>query len=70
MCRSDTNKECNICLEDMKSGEEVRTISCMHSFHSKCIDPVSFLSPSLFFIFLVFFCAVVEEEAALSVVSF
>ncbi|KAF5181885.1 hypothetical protein FRX31_028528 [Thalictrum thalictroides] len=28
---------CSICLEDMKEGDEVRTLCCDHTFHSKCI---------------------------------
>lgn len=29
---------CSICLEDYKAGERVRTVPCLHSFHSNCID--------------------------------
>ncbi len=43
MCdhRKDPKRQCHVCLEDFKSGDEIRTISCMHSFHTGCIDPVS-----------------------------
>lgn len=30
--------QCSICLEDTRSGQEVRTLPCMHLFHRKCID--------------------------------
>ena len=33
------DKFCAICLEEFCRGEEVRTIPCSHTFHSKCIDP-------------------------------
>ena len=31
-------KNCSICLEDFKKGEEQMTIPCFHIFHSKCIS--------------------------------
>mmetsp|Transcript_48286 Transcript_48286/g.145954 ORF Transcript_48286/g.145954 Transcript_48286/m.145954 type:complete len:507 (-) Transcript_48286:697-2217(-) len=30
---------CAICLEQYQLGDEVRTIPCFHSFHTRCIDP-------------------------------
>ncbi|CAK0892466.1 unnamed protein product [Prorocentrum cordatum] len=30
--------QCSICLEQMATGEEVRTLPCMHVFHRGCID--------------------------------
>jgi len=30
--------QCSICLEDMTTGEEVRTLPCLHIFHRTCID--------------------------------
>jgi hypothetical protein len=32
-------KACSVCLETYKIGDEVRTIPCFHTFHTKCIDP-------------------------------
>ena len=32
-------KNCAICLEDFKKGEEQMTIPCFHMFHSNCISP-------------------------------
>ena len=31
-------KNCVICLEDYKNGEEKTTIPCFHTFHPKCIN--------------------------------
>ena len=30
--------ECAICLEPFERGQEVRTLPCMHRFHSLCVD--------------------------------
>ncbi|XP_065877072.1 E3 ubiquitin-protein ligase SDIR1-like isoform X2 [Euphorbia lathyris] len=30
---------CSICLEQVKRGELVRSLPCLHQFHSNCIDP-------------------------------
>ncbi len=32
------NEYCSICLAPYELGESVRTIPCLHRFHSKCID--------------------------------
>lgn len=29
---------CNICLEDYQAGEEIKSLSCPHTFHKGCID--------------------------------
>ena len=29
---------CAICLEDYTKGQEIRTLPCMHNFHSACVD--------------------------------
>lgn len=31
--------QCNICLADYREGEEVKTLPCLHRFHSDCLDP-------------------------------
>lgn len=31
-------EECRICLLEYEDGEEVKTLPCMHRFHSECID--------------------------------
>ena len=31
-------KKCPICLEDMESGSEVRTLPCDHFYHAACVD--------------------------------
>lgn len=30
--------QCSICLDNMETGDEVRTLPCMHFFHRSCID--------------------------------
>ena len=29
---------CTICMDELKEGEFVRKLSCMHKFHPKCVD--------------------------------
>ena len=29
---------CDICLNEYKSDDKLRTIPCLHRFHTKCID--------------------------------
>lgn len=31
-------KACTICMEDFAAGSEVRTLPCLHGFHSSCVD--------------------------------
>jgi len=35
---TESQKCCNVCLEDFKEGDEVRQLDCCHAFHKKCID--------------------------------
>jgi hypothetical protein len=35
---TENQKTCNICLEDFKDGQEMRTLHCSHAFHKECID--------------------------------
>ncbi|MCL7027286.1 hypothetical protein MKW94_026336 [Papaver nudicaule] len=30
---------CSVCLEQVNEGEIIRTLPCLHQFHSNCIDP-------------------------------
>jgi len=34
-----TAETCTVCLSEYGDGDELRTLPCMHSFHSECIDP-------------------------------
>ena len=36
--QKEEEKECMVCLEMMKRGEEVRHLPCDHKFHQHCID--------------------------------
>jgi len=36
--QSNAQKNCTICLEDWADKDEVRTLPCLHIFHSKCVD--------------------------------
>jgi ribosomal protein L40E len=31
--------QCQVCLDDFNTGDELRTLTCMHQFHVHCIDP-------------------------------
>jgi hypothetical protein len=34
-----SRSSCAVCLSDYEAGEEVRTLPCVHFFHTGCIDP-------------------------------
>jgi len=34
----DSQSSCNICLESFSKGDDVKTLPCLHMFHSQCID--------------------------------
>lgn len=36
-CNGD-DEECPVCFAAYEEGEELRTLPCMHSFHTECID--------------------------------
>ena len=36
--QTDNFHECVICLEEMKTGENLTVIQCSHIYHSKCIQ--------------------------------
>ncbi|XP_057953134.1 E3 ubiquitin-protein ligase SDIR1-like [Malania oleifera] len=36
---SEDELTCSICLEQVNRGELVRSLPCLHQFHSNCIDP-------------------------------
>jgi hypothetical protein len=31
-------QRCLVCQERIKAGDELRTLPCIHSFHSQCVD--------------------------------
>lgn len=35
---SDISKECSVCLEKIRDGDNLGTIDCMHTFHYSCIN--------------------------------
>jgi len=35
---SSAGAQCMVCLEPMETGEQIRTLPCMHVFHKACID--------------------------------
>lgn len=37
--RDQAGRSCSVCLHSYETGEEVRTIPCLHQFHKDCIDP-------------------------------
>lgn len=43
---NDVNKQCMICLEDYKIGEDIMTITCMHRYHKDCVAPWIAISPT------------------------
>lgn len=36
---SDDELTCSVCLELVNAGELIRTLPCLHQFHTNCIDP-------------------------------
>lgn len=32
------DQQCQVCLEEFKSGDDIRTLPCLHIYHKKCID--------------------------------
>eukprot|EP01132_Coremiostelium_polycephalum_P007418 gene7418-9119_t len=34
----ESKKDCSICLEIFKEGDFLRTLPCLHHFHSNCVD--------------------------------
>lgn len=36
---SDDELTCSVCLEQVVSGELIRSLPCLHQFHANCIDP-------------------------------
>ena len=35
---NETNRKCMICIMDYEQEENVRTMPCLHFFHTECID--------------------------------
>ena len=36
--KEDNSKVCNICLDQLKSGVQVKMLQCAHIFHAGCIN--------------------------------
>jgi len=36
---NEDDKQCSICFDDFKTGEEVKALTCLHKFHCNCIEP-------------------------------
>mmetsp|Transcript_9488 Transcript_9488/g.6843 ORF Transcript_9488/g.6843 Transcript_9488/m.6843 type:complete len:85 (+) Transcript_9488:1471-1725(+) len=34
----DSNRKCMICLTEYEDQQEIRTMPCLHYFHTECID--------------------------------
>lgn len=32
------NTSCVVCMEDYKTGEQLKTLPCLHQYHKQCID--------------------------------
>lgn len=39
MKASEDELTCSVCLEQVNTGELIRTLPCLHQFHMNCIDP-------------------------------
>eukprot|EP01114_Cavostelium_apophysatum_P019326 TRINITY_DN6197_c0_g1_i2.p1 TRINITY_DN6197_c0_g1~~TRINITY_DN6197_c0_g1_i2.p1 ORF type:complete len:331 (-),score=46.72 TRINITY_DN6197_c0_g1_i2:21-1013(-) len=38
LSNDESKTKCGICLADYEEGEELKTLTCLHSFHSGCVD--------------------------------
>ena len=43
---NDVDKQCVICLEKYKMGDDIMTITCMHRYHRYCVAPWIAISPT------------------------
>ena len=43
---NDEDKQCMICLENYKIGDDIMTITCMHRYHRTCVAPWIASSPT------------------------
>ena len=43
---NDVDKQCMICLENYKIGDDIMTITCMHRYHKDCVAPWIASSPT------------------------
>ena len=39
LCEELPDESCSICLEDFKTGDEIKKLNCTHVFHKECLEP-------------------------------
>ena len=39
LCNELPDESCSICLEEFKSGDNIKKLNCTHIFHKECLEP-------------------------------
>ena len=39
LCNELPDESCSICLEDFKTGDNIKKLNCTHIFHKECLEP-------------------------------